>query len=326
MSMADYCTARPQTATPWVVVIVGPPGHVDDRLLYSQTSNRNILGHVDDRLLYSQTSNRNILGSVDSVTSRRCRWQTTVQPDLKPQHPGYMGLPALPALTGAELASPSSKVTWLPYSAHYHPSWISTGGGPYPEPCHPEYPVTLEGAQGSFKDYMHKEVSRRLVRKYKLDRQPLNFRNKLVRVQYCASMLAIWYEEPEFLSDVWFTDECHVHLNGFINKQTTRFLGFERPDIVVERPQHIHSPDLTTPDAYVWGMLKENIFHEDPPSTIVQLKEKTHFPWGINDNPTGYRGDPISPQMASSNHPTIDSTMTCVLYSLLHTSTPTQEA
>lgn len=28
-----------------------------------------------------------------------------------------------------------------------------------------------------------------------------------------------------------------MHLNGFINKQTTRFLGFERPDIVVERQQ-----------------------------------------------------------------------------------------
>lgn len=202
--------------------------------------------------------------------------------------------------------------------------------------------------------------------------QPLNRINKLARVQYCASMLAICYEEPDFLSDVWFTDECHVHLNGYINKQTTRFLGFERPDIVVERPQHskrvtiwcavsgrgivgpyffegnngetvtvnryryraildrfvsdlrrfcrarnlplgsqwfqqdgatshtavnniaflrqtfgnrlislrtnfpypAHSPDLTTPDAYVWGMLKENIFREDPPSTIVQLKEK----------------------------------------------------
>ncbi|XP_046667051.1 uncharacterized protein LOC124358861 [Homalodisca vitripennis] len=35
-----------------------------------------------------------------------------------------------------------------------------------------------------------------------------------------------------------------------------------------------HSPDLTTPDAYVWGMLKENIFRKAPPSTIVQLKEK----------------------------------------------------
>ncbi|KAG8247734.1 hypothetical protein J6590_054848 [Homalodisca vitripennis] len=39
-------------------------------------------------------------------------------------------------------------------------------------------------------------------------------------------------------------------------------------------PYPAHSLHITTPDAYVWGMLKENIFHEDPPSAIVQLKEK----------------------------------------------------
>ncbi|KAG8248755.1 hypothetical protein J6590_033929 [Homalodisca vitripennis] len=34
-------------------------------------------------------------------------------------------------------------------------------------------------------------------------------------------------------------------------------------------PYPAHSPDFTTPDAYIWGTLKENIFREEPPSTIV---------------------------------------------------------
>ncbi|KAF2893792.1 hypothetical protein ILUMI_12376 [Ignelater luminosus] len=30
--------------------------------------------------------------------------------------------------------------------------------------------------------------------------------------------------------------KSHIHLNGYINRQTTRFLGFERPDAIVEKP------------------------------------------------------------------------------------------
>ncbi|KAJ4439700.1 hypothetical protein ANN_07828 [Periplaneta americana] len=36
----------------------------------------------------------------------------------------------------------------------------------------------------------------------------------------------------------------------------------------------LHSPDLTPPDAYVWGVLKESIFRQNPPTTIVELRGK----------------------------------------------------
>ncbi|KAF2891409.1 hypothetical protein ILUMI_14764 [Ignelater luminosus] len=151
--------------------------------------------------------------------------------------------------------------------------------------------------------------------------------------------------------------KSHIHLNGYINRQTTRFLGFEHPDVIAEKSLHServttwcavsghgiicpyfvedenehpvtvnqkrykennikpfdgatnhaarrslvllrehfenriisrgtnfeypsHSPDLTPPDAYVWGMLKESVFwSEDPPANVGELRRKiiTYF-------------------------------------------------
>jgi hypothetical protein len=31
-------------------------------------------------------------------------------------------------------------------------------------------------------------------------------------------------------------EESHIHLGGYLNRQTTRFLGFQRPDVVVQEP------------------------------------------------------------------------------------------
>ena len=40
-------------------------------------------------------------------------------------------------------------------------------------------------------------------------------------------------------------------------------------------PHSSHSPDLTPPDAYLWGMLKESVFNcEDPPRTVPSLREQ----------------------------------------------------
>ena len=47
------------------------------------------------------------------------------------------------------------------------------------------------------------------------------------------------YAGPYFFSNIiWFSDESYIHLNGYINRRTTRFLGFERPDVVVQKPLH----------------------------------------------------------------------------------------
>lgn len=202
--------------------------------------------------------------------------------------------------------------------------------------------------------------------------QQLRMGDYAARLEYCSRILALQYDNPSFISNIWYSDECHFHLSGHVNRRSNRFLGFQRPEEVQEIPLHSekvtvwcavsgrgiigpyfieengrpatvnqeryitqvltpfvddlrrfcrsrnlpfgsqffqqdgatchtaqatrtflretfgnnvisrftdfsfpsHSPDLTSLDAFVWGMLKLWIFRDNPPSTIQQLKEK----------------------------------------------------
>ena len=57
-------------------------------------------------------------------------------------------------------------------------------------------------------------------------------------LQYCSWVLSMTYADPDFCSNIWFPDESHIHLNCYINRRTIRLLGFERPDVVVQKPLH----------------------------------------------------------------------------------------
>ena len=67
--------------------------------------------------------------------------------------------------------------------------------------------------------------------------QHLTEMDEQARVQYCGRVLSMTYADPDFFSYIWFSDESHIHLNGYINRQTTLFLGFEQPD-VIQKPLH----------------------------------------------------------------------------------------
>ena len=58
------------------------------------------------------------------------------------------------------------------------------------------------------------------------------------RLQYCSRVLSMTCADQDFFGNIWFSDESHIHLNGYINWQTTRFIGFERPDVVIQKPLH----------------------------------------------------------------------------------------
>ncbi|KAG8273376.1 hypothetical protein J6590_021331 [Homalodisca vitripennis] len=73
-------------------------------------------------------------------------------------------------------------------------------------------------------------------------------------------------EQVKFLNE-----KFHFHPKPKKEKDPPKY---KEENKITQQIAKTHSPDLTTPDAYVWGMLKENIFREDPPSTIVQLEEK----------------------------------------------------
>ena len=60
--------------------------------------------------------------------------------------------------------------------------------------------------------------------------QHLTEKDEQARLQYYSPDLS----GP---SNIWFSDESHIRINGYVNRQTTRFLGFEGPD-VVQKPVH----------------------------------------------------------------------------------------
>ena len=83
--------------------------------------------------------------------------------------------------------------------------------------------------------------------------QHLTETDERARLQYCSRVLSMTYADPDFFSNIWFSAESHIHLNGYVNRQRTRFLGFERPDVVVQKP--LHSARVT-----IWCALSGHVW------------------------------------------------------------------
>lgn len=56
--------------------------------------------------------------------------------------------------------------------------------------------------------------------------------------QDCGRSLNLVYANADVLRNIWFLDESHAYLNSYLNRQTTRFLGYERPDFIAEKSHH----------------------------------------------------------------------------------------
>ncbi|KAG8279040.1 hypothetical protein J6590_008059 [Homalodisca vitripennis] len=86
----------------------------------------------------------------------------------------------------------------------------------------------------------------------------------------------------------------------------TTLLSSNKPLATVSSPLEQTFPDLTRPDAYVWGILKENIIREDPPSTIVQLKEKITMGAFTNSAPLGLQTKEHPPPPEDSDYTDVE--------------------
>ena len=58
----------------------------------------------------------------------------------------------------------------------------------------------------------------------------------------CAEMCR-WFvskieEMPDFLQNVWFSDEARFSLSGYVNSKNSVFWGAQVPDEVLQRPLH----------------------------------------------------------------------------------------
>ena len=45
-------------------------------------------------------------------------------------------------------------------------------------------------------------------------------------------------EDEDQINNVWFSDEAHLHLDGYVNSENCVFLGTELPQEVLKRPLH----------------------------------------------------------------------------------------
>ena len=71
------------------------------------------------------------------------------------------------------------------------------------------------------------------------------------REEMCIRFLDQMESDPQWVNDIWFSDESHFHLSGKVNKTHCIFWGTEKPDKVIQRP--LHSQKVT-----VWAALSSH--------------------------------------------------------------------
>ncbi|GBO33133.1 hypothetical protein AVEN_103551-1 [Araneus ventricosus] len=63
------------------------------------------------------------------------------------------------------------------------------------------------------------------------------------RFDFANEILTMIDNEGFDFGYIWFTDEAHFHLNGFVNKPNWRFWGSENPHLCEDKP--LYSPKVT---------------------------------------------------------------------------------
>lgn len=79
---------------------------------------------------------------------------------------------------------------------------------------------------------------------YKIQtQQPLQTSSVENRKQFANDLLEMIDRGNIDVNCIWFSDEAHFHLDGFVNKQNWRIWGTENPHVCV--PQTLYSPKVT---------------------------------------------------------------------------------
>ena len=69
--------------------------------------------------------------------------------------------------------------------------------------------------------------------------QKLSENDKMRRVQMCEWFNGKMEDDPEWIKNVWFSDEAHFHLDGIVSSHNYRFWGSDAPqDFIAQKPLH----------------------------------------------------------------------------------------
>ena len=69
-------------------------------------------------------------------------------------------------------------------------------------------------------------------------KQTLTQNDMAKRVEMCQWFESKIEENPDFLQNVWFSDEVHFSLSGHVSNKNSVFWGSQAPDEVFQRPLH----------------------------------------------------------------------------------------
>jgi len=73
--------------------------------------------------------------------------------------------------------------------------------------------------------------------------QELKPTDYMARLEFCKKMMEKINGNPNFIDSLLMSDEAHFHINGYVNKQNSRYWSFQNPRDLHERP--LHSPKVT---------------------------------------------------------------------------------
>lgn len=89
-----------------------------------------------------------------------------------------------------------------------------------------------------------------------------------MRRVYAKWVLEQQKQNPDFSYQIFFSDEAHFHLGGYVNTQNCRHWGSENPRVVVEKPMH---PLRVTVWCALWsgGVIGPYFFENDEGRTVT---------------------------------------------------------
>jgi len=79
--------------------------------------------------------------------------------------------------------------------------------------------------------------------------------------------------DGDFSNKIFFSDEAHFSLGGYVNKQNCRIWGSENPQVIEERPLH---PEKVTVWCAFWseGVIGPYFFENDDGTTVTVNSER----------------------------------------------------
>jgi len=119
----------------------------------------------------------------------------------------------------------------------------------------------------------------------------LNEEDIFRRLTMCNLLHQKMEDHPDWINNVWFSDEAHFHINGAVNKYNNRFWGSETPDELKENS--LKGKKVTAFCAWMrsmeyWGRIGSRKMEKRsplPPAATAPLWTNLLLIWGVTFHP-----------------------------------------